>query len=520
MPDARGRSGNPKQGGGLRMSVPGKDKKRETDSGRAVPRRGLAVKNILISVLSLLAAAVIGCAAFVIAGESVGNIYDADFTASLVDKYDRINTGEVGRIIFIGGSSLPFGIRSDVIEQKLGKEVTDFGVYAALGTRMMCEIALECANSGDVLVLAPELTSQTYSLYFSAPNTWQALCGRREIIRCLSADEKWKMAAAYFPFLASKLRSGNSYTGMGNSIYSRSSFNEWGDICVERPRNVMPRKYVPDQPVRFEGLESEEFFDYLNKWASDAEKKGCSVLFTFCPVNRPAAEYTGAESDAFADRIASELTFPVMGSPEEMTYDSKWFYNTNFHLNSSGALLHTSVILDFLCEALGTEWDGDLAIPEPGSIIQPDDIIADNSDADLFEYEDIGGSWSVKLKDEYRKTVESVTVPASFEGKIVSGIGPGCFAGCTALRSVTVPDSVRLFEIGAFEDCRALSEIKLLITRPDETAAPQTGLFSGASDALKVYVPDQAYSMYLNDYSWRSYKSLFARLSEANEGND
>jgi hypothetical protein len=485
------------------------------DGAAAGPVRKRIGRAVAVTAALLAAAAVLGCAVFIAAGECSEDIYADDFTSSLADKYDMINTSEGGRLIFIGGSSLPFGLRSDIMSEALGMPVYDIGVYAALGTRMMCEIALACANKGDVLVLAPELTLQTYSTYFSASSAWPAVGSRRSIIGCLSLGERLRMAAAYFPYLASRLRGDGGGSAMSGSVYSRSAFNSYGDIGVDRPGNVMPRKFVPSQKVSLEGLGSDEFFDYVNSWAEDAAGKGCTVYFTFCPVNAPAASYTGAESDAFFGRVDAALDCAVLGSPAEMTYDSKWFYNTNFHLNSAGAVMHTSVLAEMLAEVMGIGLRCEIEIPEPRTASETAVIEGNGRDEALFDYEDIGGAWSVRLREDCRAEAVDIIVPASHDGRPVTGIGPSAFAGCPELVSVSVPDSVRLFEPGAFEDCPRLVSIFLGITRPDETAAPQTGLFDGAGSGLRVYVPDSAYNLFANDYSWRAYRSYLVRMSEA-----
>jgi len=67
-------------------------KKKNGPAGNTRLRAG---RIVLVCLLSLLLAALAALAVFVIAGETAKNVYAGDFTASVVDKYDRINTETV-----------------------------------------------------------------------------------------------------------------------------------------------------------------------------------------------------------------------------------------------------------------------------------------------------------------------------------------------------------------------------------------------------------------------------------------
>ena len=78
------------------------------------------------------------------------NSHENDFTAAIVDKYDRLNAVEGKKIVFVGGSSLPFGLRCDLVEGELPDyTAVDFGLYAALGTVVMMDLSLSGISEGD-----------------------------------------------------------------------------------------------------------------------------------------------------------------------------------------------------------------------------------------------------------------------------------------------------------------------------------------------------------------------------------
>ena len=59
------------------------------------------------------------------------SVYSETYYAELKDKVERLKTREGKKIVFIGGSSLIFGLRSEEIEKATGYEVVDFGLYAS-----------------------------------------------------------------------------------------------------------------------------------------------------------------------------------------------------------------------------------------------------------------------------------------------------------------------------------------------------------------------------------------------------
>ena len=469
-------------------------------------------KNILRCLIFLLAI-LLPFGAIIAIGENVDDPYEQSFSAALADKYDRLCAGNGGRIIFVGGSSLPFGLRSDIIADRLGYEVADLGVYAALGTKAMCEIALDCVKSGDIIVLAPELDSQTYSLYFNAEYMWQAVSGAKHIIGTFSFDERLLMYKSYLPFLIGKIRDSGSTADVPLSVYSRSAFNEYGDIAVDRPCNIMAGGVDSSSEIALDGLINEEFIGFVNEFTEKVAEKGGKVYFTFSPVNAAAAAFSGAEGDMFADSLSGMLDAEVLGSPAETTYEPKYFYNTNFHLNSSGALLHTKTVCRLLGDALGTGSYEKIEITEPGEGTGGREELPDSDENEIyFVYTSVGSSYYLEsVAEEYRESVTSLTLPVVHDGIPVTGISGGCFDGCTELCEITIPEGYCVFDSGIFGGCPSLTRIYIGFENPGYTSVPSSGLFDGASDRLKVYIRSSAWSRFVSDYSWRAYKNLFEK---------
>ena len=83
--------------------------------------------------------------------------YTNTFVGELDDKFERLTSIDEPKLVVVGGSSVAFGLESEILEKYVGMPVVNFGLYAALGTKVMLDLSKAGINEGDVVVLAPEL---------------------------------------------------------------------------------------------------------------------------------------------------------------------------------------------------------------------------------------------------------------------------------------------------------------------------------------------------------------------------
>ena len=132
------------------------------------------MKKAWLNFICILLCLLIPFSAVVAAGFLIPTQFDKTFLGELADKVDRLYSIKEPKIVIIGGSSVPFGIDSELMEKALGMPVVNFGLYASLGTKLMLDLSRGAINEGDVIVIAPETDPQTYSLFFNAESAWQA----------------------------------------------------------------------------------------------------------------------------------------------------------------------------------------------------------------------------------------------------------------------------------------------------------------------------------------------------------
>lgn len=487
----------------------------------------------------------------IVAVMSVGFIiptqFDKTFIGELKYKVDRLDSITAPKVVIIGGSSVPFGIDSKLLEEKLGMPVVNFGLYATLGTKLMLDLSEKSINKGDIIVIAPETDPQTYSLYFNAESAWQACDEDFSLLSRISFDNFPDMLGGFWKFTAQKIKysSGEHLDPAG--VYNVASFDEYGDIIYPRPANTG----FLGQEVVFnpEKVISDEFVDYVNDYTKYAQKKGAKVFFSFAPTNIDAVNYETYEDDcaSFAQYVSEKFTAKVISSPSDFVYDSEYFFDTNFHLNDEGMKMHTLNLAQDIAEAMKSDTPDDPSQTETTS--QTDatettvqtDVTETTTQTDITEttvqtetttpvvpldenekYFTFGEmkskgvvtGYSINGTTDLGKEQTVLHTPLIHNGLPVRQILPYAFEDCTSLTDIYVDPSIASLIDGAFGAAPALQRIHLSATEPDTVSTnalvsdPFDGLCLDMNRSAVFCVPAEAYNAYLTSYFWMPYSSV------------
>lgn len=507
------------------------------------------MKKKIIKFLCFILVLIIPFAVFFLVTELIENQYRNTFVAELEDKCARLNSTEGKKIIFVGGSSLPFGLRSDLIEQEIeGYSVVNFGLYATLGTKVMMDLSKMNINKGDIVILAPELNEQTYSLYFNPVALEEALDGFSFKYKYLSLQDNLSLFYNYYKFAFKKLEySANNSTPDPDGIYRHDSFNEYGDIEVERAYNKMGNGVDPNMYVYTDDrLLDDSFIAYVNDYVKYVNGQGADIFFNFSPTNQIALKSSKAARQVFQNNLKEKLNCNLLCNIEDCIINEGYFYDTNFHLNSSGAVYFTNTVVNNLKRVLNLNYNPDQAsgdnqggntpditVPDipampdwGGNIETPDTPPAIKIDfdkyngevnidyVDYFVYKPFGlSTYQITgVKDEY-KDMEEVIVPSVYNGKPVSMLAENAFYGCTSLKRVHIGKTIRTLESGCFNGCISLQAIYMYEEEGNFINIPETGLLEGCGRNVKIYIPEAAKDNYAFGYTWGNYQDRFETFS-------
>ena len=297
----------------------------------------------------------------------------ASYVGQLNNKVSRLYSIEEEKVVVIGGSSVAFALDSELMERELGMPVVNFGLYAALGTKLMLDLSRSAIGEGDVVVISPELDPQTMSLYFSAEQTLRALDDDYRMFFDIATDDKLSLLGGAWRFATDKLeiiRTGRVIDPPG--VYNAGNLDERGDLTYPTPENVMPDYYDSNKIITLgEDMIDGEFIDYLNEYIDYCKRLGATVLFAYCPMNELAIEspYSDEEKNAAARRefheyLSSVISCEIIGSIEEAIMDAAYFYDSNFHLNDAGRRTRTIGLTEDILSALNIDSSVNEDLPE------------------------------------------------------------------------------------------------------------------------------------------------------------
>jgi len=408
---------------------------------------------------------------FLICGFGLPVQFGDTFMGELKSKYERLKETSGKRIVLVGGSGVAFDCDSALMDDFFPSyEIVNFGMYAGLGTKAVMDLSENYIHEGDIVILSPEQSEQTFSDYFNGEYMWQAADGAFGMLRDLKSENFEAMLGNFPRFALEKL----NYVMKGqkpqtDSIYQKKSFNTYGDIELDTCReNILPNGYDVNQKVRFtEDVVQPEFMDYMNDWAKRLEKKGAVVWYRYCPINKLSVEDMDdlAAYDVF---LRQKLDFPVIGNPENSLMEAEWFFDTNFHLNQPGKEVNTVQLIRDMKAMLGDDRAVTVELPE-----KPHRTWGDVSAETRI--------WTAKDSETY-------------QGE----------------ETIVIPENVTQIEDYAFSNCAGLKQIVLEQKDPSKCIVGQH-LLDGTG--AEILVPQMSVDSYKRNYFWSVYAGRIGEVT-------
>lgn len=408
---------------------------------------------------------------FLICGFGLPVQFGDTFMGELKSKYERLKETSGKRIVLVGGSGVAFDCDSALMDDFFPSyEIVNFGMYAGLGTKAVMDLSENYIHEGDIVILSPEQSEQTFSDYFNGEYMWQAADGAFGMLRDLKSENFDAMLGNFPRFALEKL----NYVMKGqkpqtDSIYQKKSFNTYGDIELDTCReNILPNGYDVNQKVRFtEDVVQPEFMDYMNDWAKRLEKKGAVVWYRYCPVNKLSVEDMDdlASYDVF---LRQKLDFPVIGNPENSLMEAEWFFDTNFHLNQPGKEVNTVQLIRDMKAMLGDDRAVTVELPE-----KPHRTWGEVSAETRI--------WTAKDSETY-------------QGE----------------ETIVIPENVTQIEDYAFSNCAGLKQIVLEQKDPSKCIVGQH-LLDGTG--AEILVPQMSVDSYKRNYFWSVYAGRIGEVT-------
>lgn len=283
---------------------------------------------------------------------------DNHYMAATLDKHARLRSAASPRVIFVGGSSVGFGIDSRPFAQ-LELEPVNMGLTVGLGLPFMLGEVASQLRRGDVVIIAPE--PQLFWIGSQDDAVWAVLQRRPASLRCLAAAGPRSLADVSdqgLHFFARKVRCAAHQVTTDSelpTVYLRSSFDAYGDFVAHRG---LPAKLEApiDQPwPELDAGALDRSITALRQFAAHCERVGARCFMAWCPVRR---DTLAREADVYAlidARLRDEVALPMLERASEAGYDESEFFDRGPHLRGEVAAARSQRLAKRLAAALAGE---------------------------------------------------------------------------------------------------------------------------------------------------------------------
>jgi hypothetical protein len=274
------------------------------------------------------------------------------YMATIADKMHLLDSVPSPRLILMSGSSMAFGVDSDLLSRELEIPVVNASLHFKLGSRFMMDQLKATVRKGDIVLITLEyvVTSKgkceeklMAADFYPPAKDWIHFTSFSEEVGAYTihrlADFKLLMGEAW-----SGTRTRPISINDTTSAFFRKCFGKNGDL-LGHLNNPQPKFDVPEIS---NDVEFSKQIEDLNDFEIFAKQKGVTVFFTFPSYVESGFERNMPVIKKIEQQFRDKLKFPILGSPENSVMDDKFFYDSVFHLNAQGRKIFSTRLIQLL----------------------------------------------------------------------------------------------------------------------------------------------------------------------------
>jgi hypothetical protein len=272
----------------------------------------------------------------------------SDYFDSIIDKHKFLEINHSPRVIFCGGSNLSFGLDSKKIHDSIGFPVINLALSKHLGLEYILNEIKLVSKPTDIIIFSLEyymdlkgdyLTQKYTSKNFPTAKKYF----KRSYYKDVDIFIKEELRILKINISQFLIKTGDVKLDT-NSIYSRSSFNEYGDLVrhLNKPLPIIIQERSKLSYRKWNGI------SLLNDFAKYADSNNIKLYFLFPPY--PETEFLVNKEVIlkYAEDLTGELKIPILNKPTDSVFPDSLFYDTINHLNKRGRDKRTNLIIDIL----------------------------------------------------------------------------------------------------------------------------------------------------------------------------
>lgn len=253
-------------------------------------------------------------------------------------------------IVILGGSNAAFGYDTKELNDSLSMPVFNAGLHAGMGMKFFLDDCSQYLKKGDVLVFSPE-----YDQFYGNLNDGQSeMTDAFYLYHCHYPGEmSYKQIIGVIQNTPSYLRKKIEYNLFAlahlktDPVYTLSSVNKYGDVTWHwyhtRLHGTPDGHGIDGGSCDF----NEYAFSYLVAKLKELKNRGVTVIMYPAAFEQEAFESSAKSARYISERLR-QAGFPYVCAPKECSFPKEDFYDSNYHLNHQGALLHNKHLIGVL----------------------------------------------------------------------------------------------------------------------------------------------------------------------------
>lgn len=266
--------------------------------------------------------------------------YLGNYSASLLDKIERLKEVDNPKIVLLGNSNLVYGIDSSMIEEELEMPVVNMGLHGGCGNAFHEEMAKIDVKEGDIYVLCH--TEYTDEGIVNPVVMWITIENHLELWKLLCPRDIPVMVKAYPSYLKHCIDYWANENG--NLPVARTSFNEYGDLAVERHELIYEFSEGNRECPEIDDATAQRINE-LNRYL---EERGATLVVAGYPIAKGDFTADEEEYEQFQEQLEEKLDCEVISDFRDYMIDFSLFYDAQWHLTTEGAEMRTEQLISDL----------------------------------------------------------------------------------------------------------------------------------------------------------------------------
>ena len=280
---------------------------------------------------------------------------DDAFTAAQIDKEARLSAAPSPRLQLVGASNVAFGYNSAAIEQATPYSVTNMGIQAGIGLEYILYRSQQYLKPNDVVIVEPiydyfaddnESDTLLLELLEVYPTSVPAATSANLLIKNLHNVPELVQRKLY----TTSEHWLRSHETSLNEVYSRKAFNSYGDVVTHHGEPGKDISTTTPPSLNLNGQLYTSTVQQLNDFHAVAQNQQATVVLKYPCLPEPQFEQISKKLNELHQQLQSDLTMPIMNTPDSCVLAPNLFFDTIYHLNADGTATNTQMVIDYLSE--------------------------------------------------------------------------------------------------------------------------------------------------------------------------